>query len=571
MVYPSDPRHSTASVDYGEDGYSYTNAGELARYDLDQDKSSRPRRRESIDRGYYRPNVNYNSDQRTLNVEPSKDLSRNYHSNTSRPYEGVTRGPPPSTRGFDRIGRAYDDSRDVPPAAPAPPTPTTASQPDAPGASTTLWPGGRRGSRPVSLYQEFEPARSSHHEDYYRSRDDERAMREMRDHDPQPSRDESQFQDEKIPSRGFGIKTDLLENREGLLDAYRRSDEKIEQDDRRRRRQEIQGDRQERREGRRGSDDDEKDKARLRDKVAATGFGVAASAVGLAASKDDAKSERETSRRHSPPDDRRGPEERDKGRLEKDRDGEAEREHDRGPDREKDAPRDELAATERNRRDAEARLTGEPARASPSSDEDRRPRRRRGASQAFDPNNADDLKQVREQLAALNAQDKYDKDSPKAAPEALEPPRDYQEVDRSRDESRGREVGASSSENRQVRLVSPPRDKRDDKPLKSILKQPSARFPEETNPIREGVAPHKDDKKLKDAPVGAKWTKISRKVVNPEALSIGKERFEIRDDFVIVLRVLSKEEIQAYASATQVLRGMRYGLTPYSLYTNVHF
>lgn len=29
----------------------------------------------------------------------------------------------------------------------------------------------------------------------------------------------------------------------------------------------------------------------------------------------------------------------------------------------------------------------------------------------------------------------------------------------------------------------------------------------------------------------------------------------MRDDFVIVLRVLSKEEIQAYAAATQVLRG----------------
>lgn len=73
--------------------------------------------------------------------------------------------------------------------------------------------------------------------------------------------------------------------------------------------------------------------------------------------------------------------------------------------------------------------------------------------------------------------------------------------------------------------------------------------------MREGVAPHKDDKKLKEVPVGARWTKINRKVVNPEALTIGKERFEVRDDFIIVLRVLNKEEIQAYANATTVLRG----------------
>ncbi|RNJ53878.1 hypothetical protein D7B24_001235 [Verticillium nonalfalfae] len=123
-----------------------------------------------------------------------------------------------------------------------------------------------------------------------------------------------------------------------------------------------------------------------------------------------------------------------------------------------------------------------------------------------------------------------------------------------KDESRGRELTPLKTEDKQVRVVSPPRDKTDSKPLKGILKQPS-KFPEEHNPIREGVAPHKDDKKLKDAPAGARWTKISRKVVNPEALTVGKERFEVRDDFVIVLRVLSKEEIQAYASATQILRG----------------
>ncbi|CEJ93452.1 Putative Zinc finger protein [[Torrubiella] hemipterigena] len=128
-------------------------------------------------------------------------------------------------------------------------------------------------------------------------------------------------------------------------------------------------------------------------------------------------------------------------------------------------------------------------------------------------------------------------------------------------DSRGRELAIISAAD--DRVVSPARDKRDARPLRGILKQPKVRFPEESNPIREGVAPHKEDKKIKDVPPGARWTKINRKIVNPEALTIGKERFEVRDDFVIVLRVLDKEEIQAYAAATQVLRERRRAGDPY--------
>ena len=56
-------------------------------------------------------------------------------------------------------------------------------------------------------------------------------------------------------------------------------------------------------------------------------------------------------------------------------------------------------------------------------------------------------------------------------------------------------------------------------------------------------------------PPGARWTKIRRKLVNPEALIEEKERFEERQDFVIVLRVLSKEEIQRLADKTRQIRG----------------
>ena len=110
-----------------------------------------------------------------------------------------------------------------------------------------------------------------------------------------------------------------------------------------------------------------------------------------------------------------------------------------------------------------------------------------------------------------------------------------------------------------VQIVSPPRD-----PLpapRGILRRPTAKFPEDPEPIREGVAPHKSQMKGKDIPPNARWTKIDRKLVNPQALEEAKERFEERLDCVIVLRVLTKQEIQKLADRTKEIRetrGMSY-------------
>jgi hypothetical protein len=91
-------------------------------------------------------------------------------------------------------------------------------------------------------------------------------------------------------------------------------------------------------------------------------------------------------------------------------------------------------------------------------------------------------------------------------------------------------------------------------PAKGILKPPKEKFPEEPNPIREGVAPLKNTD-LKGVPPGARWTKIDRRLVSPAALEAGNERFEEETDYVVVLRVLQKEEIQEYALRTTELRG----------------
>lgn len=114
---------------------------------------------------------------------------------------------------------------------------------------------------------------------------------------------------------------------------------------------------------------------------------------------------------------------------------------------------------------------------------------------------------------------------------------------------------------RQVRVVDPSEDPREpEQPIKSILRQPREKFPEDPAPIREGVAPLKDAG-AKGIPPNARWTKIDRKLVNPEALEEGNERFEERPDYVIVLRVLKKEDIEAYALKTQEIRGKRAQLT----------
>lgn len=109
--------------------------------------------------------------------------------------------------------------------------------------------------------------------------------------------------------------------------------------------------------------------------------------------------------------------------------------------------------------------------------------------------------------------------------------------------------------NKAVTIVSPPKEPQPQ--VKGILRRPTEKFPEEPEPIREGVAPHKDALKGKDIPIGARWTRIDRRLVNPQALEEAKERFEERMDCVIVLRVLTKSEIQKLADRTKKIRERR--------------
>lgn len=165
-----------------------------------------------------------------------------------------------------------------------------------------------------------------------------------------------------------------------------------------------------------------------------------------------------------------------------------------------------------------------------------------------------------------DAWERRPRDRNSVARSAEEPPRvdlrDRQprERDPREREKAGDEVDrhGERSGKQQVRVVSPPREKeKEGKEVKGILRQPREKFPEDPEPVREGVAPLKEALKdgKKGIPPGARWTKVDRKLVNPAALEEAQERFEERLDHVIVLRVLTRDEIEKFAARTQEIRG----------------
>jgi len=592
------PNHRANTFDYEDEGYEYTKPSDLARYDLDHDQRHRTRR-ESLDR-YYRPTVSI-----------STDLARPFD-----PPDRRARGPPPTTRGLEKIGWSaaggiYDGAGSRMPLLPAAPLAPDVRRPgllETPGSPREEHRGG---PRPLSMIQD-DPGRSGHHPDYYY--EDELPHRDARD------RDHDFFHDDRVKTRGFGIlvdPNDLEEPRRPAEKVYRderrerrepqrryevreprrRSDDDLEivrheYDDRDHRRHrdhdyvlddEVGRDRRDRR-----SDDDEPDskKDKIRDKVA-TGLGLAAASVGLGSAvrgKDDRDNEdRSSSRRHKDEDvdHRRHEEVESRARTSRKEPllGDEEFEIVEHPTRDRERPVAEAEAPEPKKNgDPDARS---PRDHSSSTDEGKTKARRRPRASSFNPNDTAALAEMKARLAEIKNRDTT-RETEQAAvddkgrstgreaptvkdpsPERRPPPAEKRDSDPDasavvpKDDAKGRDLAPSSRDERQVRVVPPPKDAMvEKKPIKGILKQPKAQFPEEHNPVREGVAPHKDDKTKTDVPQGARWTKISRKMVNPEALKIGKERFEVRDDFVIVLRVLSKEEIQAYAAATATLRGM---------------
>ena len=318
-------------------------------------------------------------------------------------------------------------------------------------------------------------------------------------------------------------------------------------------------------------DDPPRDKRDHRDDGGSNGLLVGAGA--LAAAGAAAESSRH--KHHKEPRDK------DRGReKERDRDRDRDKERDRG-DRDRDRDRDypyppEKTRDDRDRIPTTRDLLESTSHSTEASDQERRERRRRRRERHAREDR--EMKEAAEEEArrraaelapppnnhALEKQGSYERSSQAGSHESEEQKqltRRRHHHSRSPDADSYSDESSSDSEidnsrQRQVRVVTPTEEKPEPPVVKSILRPPREKFPEDPAPVREGVAPLKDAGK-KGIPPGARWTKIDRKLVNPEALEMGNERYEERVDYVIVLRVLTKEEIQEYAAKTQEIRDKR--------------
>ncbi|TVY92753.1 hypothetical protein LAWI1_G002435 [Lachnellula willkommii] len=98
-------------------------------------------------------------------------------------------------------------------------------------------------------------------------------------------------------------------------------------------------------------------------------------------------------------------------------------------------------------------------------------------------------------------------------------------------------------------------------PRTGAISIPSANPRDSTE--RFGTSPRPDTSRLapdsygNEIPSDAKWTKMARRLVSPEVLDQDRRRYEARPDFVAVLGILSRDEIEDYAVRSQALRAAR--------------
>ncbi|KAL9010764.1 MAG: hypothetical protein Q9173_004331 [Seirophora scorigena] len=70
--------------------------------------------------------------------------------------------------------------------------------------------------------------------------------------------------------------------------------------------------------------------------------------------------------------------------------------------------------------------------------------------------------------------------------------------------------------------------------MKPVLRRPTEHFPEDPDFVRPSVASVDQARAGTAIPGGARWTKISRQLVSLEALELGRERFEEKEDYFVV-------------------------------------
>lgn len=562
----------TASDDYKETGYTLTNPGGLAQYDLGH----------SVHRHGQQRRGSADARSRPPSAFGMADLG-------AKSFDSRERGPPPSTRGRDFL--ATRSTIDVPP------------RPRGEKAYESESRSSRK-PRPVSMYQEREQPRN-HRDGTYSSRESEARERparesEVRERAPRENSHPSgryDNDDDKNTERvrekhGHERRNSLAATLGlaaagalGLTAASQGKDQNRDERDEPSRRPREDSD-EERRRGRRADEREsasvESDNRTTREKSYAR-EGRRDSPPHERDPLPSREHERESTKaRHgstssqSPSREKRGSPSLDDGRARRDSTAVVDRPQEEIPMARTLSHSGSTSASDvsPNEKDRRSTRVEPPASDHSSSEKDKRSSRAEPTTPtaAFNPKDTSDLRALKAQLS--RQEDSKDARRPSTAgiagdgamPSSFTRDRNYE----SREDDRGRRDLSLIDETQppsqlrdpphQIRVVSPPREpqvaKTEEKPVKGILRAPREKFPEDPEHIREGVAPLKDSKK-DGVPPDARWTQISRALVNPEALELGKERYEERDDRVIVLRVLSKAEIEQYAIVTEAIRAER--------------
>ena len=524
-----------------EYGYEYTDRKEQ----MYRDTTPRPRRRESLSGRKERP----------ISMAGMEDYLPKLSSSTRDV------GPPVTTRGFDKIERSGRNDYQ---------SDTSSSRDYGSGRSKDDSDGGRRRSTraPVALHQDPEDGYSSYREERsephkkhrHRSRRDGSVDRALDDRGlgiRVPREEDSRRDEEDRPRRNHD--SERRRDRDNSEDRDPKSRHERHREKHERRGEDLalgaagaaaataivaEGMKQRRDRDREGQEKDsdslrdrKRDADRDRDRDRSSIIQEPSESSGLSISDEERRERRRQRRREKEALER----EREKEALGREREREAlERERGKEHDRERERKREKERERERER------------------EMDRQGEDYRGRVEEPDRLKDDPRARSYERESRSNHNQRRNEDEPRRD--------DHHRRHHSHKEDHESYSDDSSSDSSHnlrepqrksvVRVVSPAKDKEPEIKPRGILRPPREKFPEDPAPVREGVAPLKEAGK-KGVPPNARWTKINRKLVNPEALEMGNERFEERLDYVIVLRVLTKEEIERYTEKTQEIRAMR--------------
>jgi hypothetical protein len=87
------------------------------------------------------------------------------------------------------------------------------------------------------------------------------------------------------------------------------------------------------------------------------------------------------------------------------------------------------------------------------------------------------------------------------------------------------------------------------------LPKPTARFPEDVNSSREGITLKEDIDQARGVPVNLCRTEMSKKELAPELLDLYQLRYEVHEEYIVILQYVNDEGKKQFTDNSNILRG----------------